>query len=50
MGEFAVFSEPVAMGLLARGFKLRGMTEKAWMFDDSVLLRRAVEELTIDLQ
>lgn len=50
MGEFAVFSEPVAMGLLARGFKLRGMSDKAWFFDDSVSLQRAVEELTADLQ
>ena len=45
MGDFAVFTPEVAYGLLARGFKLRGMTNKAWFFDDTVSLRRAVEEI-----
>lgn len=45
MGEFAIFSEKVAAGLLARGFILRGQTDKAWLFDDSVRLQRAVCEL-----
>ena len=46
MNEFAVFTEEVAMALLARGFKLKGMTDKAWFFEDSVLLERTVTELT----
>ena len=46
MGEFAVFTEEIAMILLARGFKLKGYTNKAWFFEDSVLLERAVSELT----
>lgn len=46
MGEFAIFTEEIAMALLARGFKLKGYTDKAWFFEDSVLLERAVSELT----
>ena len=45
MGEFAVFTPEVAQGLIARGFKLVGYTDKAWFFEDSVLLERAVNEL-----
>lgn len=49
MGDFAIFTEEVAMVLLARGFKLKGMgTGKynVWFFEDSVLLQRTVDELT----
>lgn len=46
MGEFAVFTEEIAMALLARGFKLKEMTDKAWFFEDSVSLEKAVTELT----
>ena len=50
MGEFAVFTEEIAMNLLARGFKLKGYTDKAWFFEDSVSLERAVSELVETLQ
>ena len=53
MGEFAIFTEEVAMGLLARGFKLRGMGTgeyNVWYFEDSVSLERAVSELTAALE
>ena len=46
MGEFAVFTEEIAMALLARGFKLKGYNNTAWFFEDSVSLERAVSELT----
>lgn len=45
MGEFAVFTPEVAEGLIARGFKLVGYTDKAWFFEDSVSVERAVSEL-----
>ena len=45
MGDFAVFTEEVAMGLLARGFKLRGYNNTAWFFEDSVLLEKTITEL-----
>lgn len=45
MGEFAVFTEEIAMGLMARGFELTGRSEFAWFFEDSVLLQEAVGEL-----
>lgn len=50
MGEMAIFTEEVAMALLARGFKLKGYTDKAWFFEDSVSLERAVSELVESLQ
>lgn len=50
MSEFAVFTEEIAMSLLARGFKLKGMTDKAWFFEDSVRLERAVSELVAAFQ
>lgn len=53
MGEMAIFTEEVAMNLLARGFKLKGMgTGKynVWFFEDSVLLERAVSELVSTLE
>lgn len=50
MGEFAVFTKEVAEGLLVRGFKLKGYSEKAWYFEDSVRLERSVEELVAALQ
>ena len=50
MGEFAIFTEEIAMNLLARGFKLKGYTDKAWFFEDSVLLERTVAELVEALQ
>ena len=50
MGEFVVFTEEVAMGLMARGFELVTQTEIAWFFEDSVLLERAVEELVAALE
>ena len=45
MGEFAVFTPEVAEGLIARGFKLVGYSDKAWFFEDSVRLERAENEL-----
>ena len=45
MGEFAVFTEEIVMGLMARGFEPVAQTDKAWLFDDSVRLERAVAEL-----
>lgn len=50
MSEMAIFTEEVAMNLLARGFKLKGYTDKAWFFEDSALLERAVSELVEALQ
>lgn len=49
MNEMAIFTEEIALELLARGFKLKGITEKAWLFEDSVLLERTVSELTAAL-
>ena len=49
MGDIAIFTEEVAMALLARGFKLKGYNNTAWFFEDSVLLERAVTELTTAL-
>lgn len=49
MTEFAVFTEEIAMALLARGFKLKGYNDTAWFFEDSVLLERAVSELVQSL-
>ena len=45
MGEFAVFTPEVAEGLIARGFKLVGYSDKAWFFEDSASLERAVAEI-----
>jgi hypothetical protein len=45
MGEFAVFTPEVAKALIARGFKLVGYSDKAWFFEDSLRLERAVSEL-----
>ena len=45
MYDLAIFTEEIAMGLMARGFELVAQTDKAWYFRDSVLLRDAVEEL-----
>lgn len=50
MGEMAIFTEEVAMALLARGFKLKGYTDKAWFFEDTVLLERAVSKLVAALE
>lgn len=49
MTEFAVFTKEVAEGLIVRGFKMIGYTDKAWFFEDSVSLERAVGELTAAL-
>lgn len=43
--EVAIFTEEVAMGLMARGFELVARTNKAWYFEDSVWLRAAIDEL-----
>lgn len=43
--DLAIFTEEIAMGLMARGFELVAQTEKAWYFRDSAWLRDAVEEL-----
>lgn len=45
MGDVAIFTEEVAMGLMARGFELVARTDKAWYFEDSVWLRSAIDEL-----
>ena len=45
MGEFAVFTEEVAMCLAARGFEIRGKSNTAWFFDDSAHLQKALEEI-----
>lgn len=50
MGDLAIFTEEIAMGLMARGFELVTRTEKAWYFEDSVWLRVAVDELLESLQ
>lgn len=50
MGDFAIFTEEVAMALMARGFKLKGQNDVAWFFEDSVSLERAVSELVEALQ
>lgn len=50
MGDLAIFTEEIAMGLMARGFKLVTQTKKAWYFEDSVWLRVAVDELLESLQ
>ena len=49
MSEFAIFTEEIATALIARGFKLKGYTEKAWFFEDSARLERIVSELTAAL-
>ena len=45
MYDLAIFTEEIAMGLMARGFELVAKTDKAWYFRDSVLLRDAIDEL-----
>lgn len=50
MSEMAIFTEEVAMALLARGFKLKGYSDQAWFFEDSVLLERTVSKLVESLQ
>lgn len=40
-----IFTEEIALSLLARGFKLIQKTELVWEFEDSVLLEEAVNEL-----
>lgn len=50
MGEFAVFTEAIVEELIARGFKLKGYSNKAWFFEDSVRLERTVAELVAALQ
>lgn len=45
VGDIAIFTEEVAMGLMARGYELVARTDKAWYFEDSVLLRVAIDEL-----
>ena len=45
MGDVAIFTPAIAKGLIERGFKLIAQTEKAWYFEDSVLLWCAVDEL-----
>lgn len=50
MNEFAIFTEAIAEELIARGFKLLGYTNKAWFFEDSLLLERTVAELVEALQ
>jgi hypothetical protein len=50
MNEMAVFTEAIAEELVNRGFRLVGYTNKAWFFEDSVLLERAVCELVEALQ
>lgn len=53
MGDIAIFTEEIAMGLMARGFELVTKTNKfepIWYFEDSVSLRVAVDELLEALQ
>lgn len=45
MGEFAIFTEEIAMELAARGFIIRGKSEYAWFFDDSEDLQKNLTEL-----
>ena len=45
MGDVAIFTEEVAKGLIEKGFELVARTNKAWYFEDSVLLWVAVDEL-----
>lgn len=45
MGDVAIFTEEIAMGLMARGFELVTRTSKAWYFEDSRELRDSIDEL-----
>lgn len=45
MREMAIFTEEIAKELIARGFELKGRTEKAWYFEDSRELIYVVNEL-----
>ena len=48
--DIAIFTPEVAKALIERGFELVAQTEKAWYFEDSVLLRDAVDELLAALE
>lgn len=45
MGDFAIFTPEVAEALIARGFELVAVTDKAYYFTDSYWFRIAVEEI-----
>jgi hypothetical protein len=45
MGDAAIFTPEIAEELIARGFELVARTDKAYYFEDSVLLWRTVCEL-----
>lgn len=48
MGEFAVFTEAIAMELAARGFIIRGRSKYAWFFDDSEDLQKNLQNILLD--
>lgn len=45
MVEIAIFTEEVVRGLIDRGYAPVGKTSKAWYFEDSDMLRIALEEI-----
>ena len=45
MGEFAIFTEEIAMELAARGFIIRGKSEYAWFFNDSLEFQKNLTEI-----
>ena len=49
MGDAAIFTPAVAEELIARGFELVARTDKAYYFEESVLLWRTVSELLEEL-
>ena len=50
MRDAVIFTPAIAEELKKRGFELVAQTEKAWYFEDSVLLWCAVDELLELLQ
>lgn len=44
--EIAVFTKGIAEELVKRGYKLNRTTNKAWLFEDSIDLENALNELT----
>ena len=50
MGDIAIFTEEVAMGLIERGFELVTRTKQTWYFEDNYWLRIAIDELLETLE
>ena len=45
MRDIAIFTPAIAEALIERGFELVARTEKAYYFEDSMRLERALSEL-----